>query len=75
MARREVDLNELFAHELAATLNEDPELRYEVTETRATLREWVTDQVRQQTENDDMSQAIRRFIRQHLTASKVMEFF
>lgn len=68
-------LPEAFAHELAAVLNGDPELRYEVTETRASLREWVSDQVKQQTEDDDMSRAVKRFIRQHLTVSEVMEYF
>lgn len=69
------DLNEAFAHELAAVLNEDPELREEVTESRASLREWVSDQVKAQTEDDDMSRAVKRFIRQHLTVSEVMEYF
>lgn len=69
------DLNELFAHELGADLNGDPELRYEVTETRATLREWVAEKVREQTDSDEMSRAVKRFIRARLSVSKVMEFF
>lgn len=68
-------LNELFAHELAAQLNGDPELRYEVTETRATLRSWVSEQVQAQTEDDEMSRAVKRFIRQHLSTSEVMRYF
>ena len=69
------DLNEAFALELARALNGDPELRYEVTETRASLREWVTEQVKMQTDDDEMSRVVKRFLRQHLSASEVMRYF
>ncbi len=69
------DLNEAFAHELAAVLNEDPELREEVTESRASLREWVAEQVKMQTDDDEMSQVVKRFVRKHLSASEVMRYF
>ena len=75
MAPREVDLNELFAKELAGKLNRDPELRYEVTETRATLREWVAERVREQTESEDMSRVVKAFLKSRLTIAEVWEFF
>ena len=69
-----MDLNELFARELAQILNQDPELAEEVTETRSVLRQWVSEQVQRQTEDDEMSPAVRRFIRQHLKTAEVMEW-
>jgi hypothetical protein len=69
-----VDLNERFALELQQWLKDDPELVEEFDGSRAALRSWVSERVKAQTESDDMSPAVRRFIRANLQTGSVMEF-
>lgn len=61
-----------FAAELKRKLKADPEMAEEL-ETVTDLRQWVAAQVSEQTEGDDMSPAVKRYIRKNLIVSEVLQ--
>lgn len=65
-------LAEQFSRELKTLLRADPEMAVEL-ESPSALRSWVAERVRDQLENDDMSRAVKAFIRLNLPVAVVMK--